>query len=141
MLLGAVFAQSASDVLAVQTGLGSGFVGATLVTLATSLPEVSPTFSAVRIGAYGMAVANILGTNALAIALFFLADLFYYDGLILLALDRSAIILAALGIVVTCLYLWGLLERRDHTILGMGIDSAAVLVLYTGGMVVLYLVR
>ena len=106
-----------------------------------NLPEVSTPFAAVRIGAYRMAVANILGTNALAIALFLLADLFYDDGLILLALDRSAIFLAALGIVVTCLYLWGLLERRNHTILGMGIDSAAVLVLYTGAMVALYLVR
>lgn len=75
------------------------------------------------------------------LALFFVADLFYRDGLIFMALPRSAIFLGALGIVVTCLYLWGLLERRDKTVLGMGIDSIAVLVLYLGGLVVLYFIR
>jgi cation:H+ antiporter len=43
--------------------------------------------------------------------------------------------------VVTCLYLWGLLERRDKTVLGMGIDSAAVLVLYVGGMIIFSFIR
>jgi cation:H+ antiporter len=129
------------DALAVQTGLGSSFVGATLVAFATSLPEVSTTFAAVRFGAYGMAVANILGTNSLEVALFFVADLFYRDGLVFAALNRSALFLGALGIAVTCLYLWGLLERRDKTILGMGVDSAAVLVLYVGGMIIFSFIR
>jgi cation:H+ antiporter len=129
------------DALAVQTGLGSSFVGATLVALTTSLPEVSTTFAAVRLGAYGMAVGNILGTNSLTLALFFVADLFYRDGLIFMALPQSAAFLGALGIAVTCLYLWGLLERRDKTVLGMGIDSVAVLVLYVGGLIVLYIIR
>jgi cation:H+ antiporter len=111
------------------------------VALATSLPEVSTTYAAVRFGAYGMAVANILGTNSLEVALFFVADLFYRDGLIFAVLNRSALFLGALGIVVTCLYLWGLLERRDKTVLGMGIDSAAVLVLYVGGMIIFSFIR
>lgn len=129
------------DALAGQTGLGSSLVGATLVALATSLPEVSTTVTAVRLGAYSMAVANILGTNALEVALFFVADLCYRDGLIFMAVPRSAIFLGALGIVVTCCYLWGFLERRNQTVWGMGLDSAAVLVLYGSGMVVFFLIR
>jgi cation:H+ antiporter len=48
---------------------------------------------------------------------------------------------ALLGIAVTTLFLIGLAERRDRTILRMGIDSAAVLLVYFGGLVILYGLR
>jgi cation:H+ antiporter len=129
------------EALAVQTGLGTSFVGATLIALATSLPEISTTYSAVRTGAYSMAVGNIFGTNCLEVALFPFADVFYREGLIFDELHPSAGYLAALGIVVTAVYLWGILERRDRTILGMGQDSAAVLVIYVAGMAGYYFIR
>lgn len=132
---------STGEAIAEQTGLGSSFVGATLVALATSLPEVSTTYSAVRMGAYSMAVGNIFGTNCLTVALFPLADVCYRDGPIFSVLDPTAAYLALLGIVVTCAYLWGILERRDRTVLGMGQDSAAVLLIYLGGMAVYYFIR
>jgi cation:H+ antiporter len=122
--------------LAEQTGLGQGFVGAVLVALATSLPELSTTWSAIRFGAYSMAIANIVGTNCIEVALILPADLAYRDGAIIDALAPSVSFLAALGIVTTCIYLWGVLERRDRTILGMGVDSALVLVVYVGGIII-----
>ena len=45
---------------------------------------------------------------------------------------------AILGICLTTLFLIGVLERRDRTILRMGYDSAAVLVVYFGGLAILY---
>lgn len=134
---GFVVARS-GEALAEQTGLGQNLVGATLVALATSLPEISTTWTAVRFGAYAMAIANILGTNLIEVALFFPADVFYRAQPIFDALDPSAGFLAALSIVMTSLYVWGVLERRVRTILGMGIDSAAVLVVYTAGLAVLF---
>jgi len=44
----------------------------------------------------------------------------------------------AIGIIVTCLYLWGILERRNRTFLGMGTDSAWDCLVYLGGLVLLY---
>ena len=129
-----------ADAFALQTGIGSGFVGATLVSLATSLPELSTTIGAVRVGAYTMAIANIFGTNSLRVALLLPADLAYRQGRIIDSVDQAAVFLGALGIVVTCLYLWGLLERRNRTVLRMGVDSALVLLVYAGGLVVLYLI-
>lgn len=122
------------EALAEQTGLGSGIIGATLVAFATSLPEISTTYTAVRSAAYAMAVGNIFGTNCLEVALLGFADVFYRDGFIYDTLDPTAGFLAVLGIVLTCVYLWGMLERRDKTILGMGVDSFLVLVLYIGGV-------
>jgi cation:H+ antiporter len=125
-------------VLTEKTGLDQTFVGATLVALATSLPEVSTTWSAVRMGAYTMAVGNIFGTNALELALFLPADILHTGAPILNALDSRAAFLGALGIILTCIYLWGVLERRDRVILGFGIDSALVLLAYGAGLTLLY---
>lgn len=132
---------SVGEALAGQTGLGANFVGFSLVAVSTSLPELSTCTAAVRRGAYAMAVANILGTNCLEVALFFPADIFYRPGPILATADRFSLFAASLGIVVTCIYLWGLLERRDRTFLRMGVDSAAVLVVYIAGTGILYTLR
>ena len=129
------------DALSEQTGLGASFVGVALVAGSTSLPEISTTIGAVRRGNHEMAVSSILGTNCLELALFFVADLLYRDGPILAATDRSALFAATLGMVVTCIFLIGLLERRDRTVLRMGVDSLAVLIAYTSGLFGLYALR
>lgn len=118
------------DALARQTGLGGGFVGFALLATATSLPELSTTIRAVRLGAYSMAFTNIFGSSAFVLALVLLADVLYREGPILAAVDRSAMFAAAAGIVVTAVYVMGLIERRDRQVLRLGLDSAAVLVLY-----------
>lgn len=138
VLIGGFFVAKTGEAIAEQTGIGQNFVGATLVALATSLPEVSTTYSAVRFGAYSMAAANILGTNSLEIALFLPAEIAYRGGPIIDAMAPSDSFLAAMGIVVTGLYLWGILERRDRTIFGMGWDSFAVLIVYFTGLMVYY---
>ncbi|QEG38451.1 sodium:calcium antiporter [Roseimaritima ulvae] len=138
VLVGGFFVAKTGEALAEQTGMGQNFVGATLVALATSLPEVSTTYSAVKFGAYSMAAANILGTNSLEVALFLPAEVAYREGAIFDALDPTTGFLASLGIVVTSLYLWGILERRDKTVLGMGVDSFCVLLVYALGLGIYY---
>ena len=51
----------------------------------------------------------------------------------------SALFAAALGMMVTLIYLWGLLERQDRTVFRMGWDSAAVMLLVMGGSWVMFL--
>jgi cation:H+ antiporter len=121
-----------------QTGLGASFVGVALVRASTSLPELSTALASVRRGNHQMAVSNILGTNCLEVALFFLGDAAYRRGPILAEIDAAAFFAAATGMVVTAIYLLGLLERRDRTILRMGYDSVAVLVAYGAGLAGVY---
>jgi cation:H+ antiporter len=54
---GFVLAQSAGGV-AEQSGLGNSFVGAVLLGLCTSLPEVSTVLAAVKLGRYEMAIGS-----------------------------------------------------------------------------------
>jgi cation:H+ antiporter len=129
------------DALPEQTGLGASFVGVALVASSTSLPELSTALSAVRQGNHEMAVSNILGTNCLEVALFVLADAAYREGPILAATDRSGMLAAAVGMVVTAILLLGLLERRNQTVARMGLDSLAVLVTYGLGLIGLYHLR
>ncbi|HVL67631.1 MAG TPA: hypothetical protein VM364_10245 [Vicinamibacterales bacterium] len=142
VILGAGWALAQTgDALAAQTNLGSSFVGVALVAGSTSLPELSTALAAVRQGNHQMAVSNILGTNCLEVALFLLADVAYRGGPLLGQLEDSAVFAGAVGMIVTCLYLLGLLERRDRTFLRMGYDSVAVLVTYGIGLVGLYFLR
>ena len=84
---------------------------------------------------------RILGTNSLEVTLFFVADLAYRGGPILATADRSAFPAGSMGLVVTCVLLLGLLERRHRTVLGMGVDSLAILVVYATGLTGLYYIR
>ena len=129
------------DAIAQQTNLGANFVGAALVAAATSLPELSTALTAARQGNHEMAVSNILGTNCLEVALFFIGDLFFSRGAILAEMNRSAFVAGTIGLIVTSIFLLGLLERRNRTVLGMGVDSLAVLITYIVGLCGLYYVR
>lgn len=130
-----------SAAIATQTGLGSSFIGATLLAATTSLPELSTTLGAVKLRAYSMAFGNIFGSNAIMLALLFLTDIVHTDGPILAMVDRSAAFAAAVGIAVTGIYLVGLVMRRQVTVFRMGIDSFAVLILYLVSLVGLYVLR
>ena len=138
ILAGGYVLAGTGDAVALQTGIGSTLIGAVLVAIGTSLPEISTTAMAIRLGAHGMAISNIFGSNALCVALLFVGDVAYREGPILAATSGSDLFLTGLGALVTCAYLWGMLERRERTFMGMGIASFVVLLLYFGGLAVLY---
>lgn len=125
------------NVIATQTGLGSGFVGATLLAAATSLPEISTTTTAVREGNVSMAFSNVFGSNSFDLLLLFpvsiLAVQTFGSGL-----PASSIFMAALSAVLTSVYLWSLLEHKDRAVARTGVGSLLVLILYFAGMGVFY---
>jgi cation:H+ antiporter len=137
ILAGGWLSATVADVLVDQTGLPSGFVGATLLAAATSLPEVSTTVSAVRDGDAVLAVSNIFGSNAFDVSLLALVGVMAAG-----AFGRgpwvSPVFAAALGIVLTCVYLAGILGHTRRSVGRVGFDSAAVVVVYLAAMAALY---
>jgi cation:H+ antiporter len=129
------------DALADQTGLGDDFVGAVLVAIATSLPELSTTLGAVRLGAYGMAVSNLFGANILDLGILFVADAVYAGGPVLDQVGDFAMATVLLAILLTGIYIVGMLLRRRRAILRLGMDSMLVAALYFAGLYVLYRLR
>ncbi len=130
-----------SDALAEQTGLGRSFIGATLLAATTSLPEVSTTIMAVRLRAYTMAISNIFGSNLIMIILLLPADILYRPGPVLAETDATAQFAIVSGIVVTVIYVIGLVIRSSRTIRGVGIDSVLVMAIYLATVAVFYSLR
>jgi cation:H+ antiporter len=140
LVAGFVLARS-GDALAHQSGLGEGFFGAVVLGFSTSLPEVSTVLAAVRMRQYAMAVSDVFGTNVFNVTIIVLVDALHPGGPVLLETGRFASFAALLALVLTAIYLGGMIERRDRTVLRMGVDSVAVLLLYAAGVAVLYTLR
>ncbi len=136
-LLLVVFAER----IAMQSGLGTGFVGVTLLAAATSLPELTTSISAVRIGAYTMAISNIFGSNLIMLVLVFPADILFRAGPILQDTSRTVSLALAFGIAVTAIFLSGLIVRRKPRLGTVGLDSALVLVVFLGSLAAYYFAR
>ena len=127
-----------SNEIAEVTGLGTTFVGSTLVALATSLPELVTTIAAIRIGAADMAVGNLLGSNMFNIFTLGLTDAFFTDGRFLAAIDPAFMLLGLLGLLMTVIGLLGNIVRFEKRFLFVEIDSFLLILVYLAGMWLLY---
>ncbi len=127
-----------ASALAEQTGLGASFLGVTLLAWSTSLPEVTTTLAAVRIGAYTMAISNVFGSNLMMVALVFPADLAFYGGPVLDSIDKTTTLALVSGLAVTTIYLAGLLIRSNRRVGPVGVDSALVIVGYVLTVIAFY---
>jgi cation:H+ antiporter len=122
-----------SEAIARRMGMSGAVFGATFLAAATALPQVSTGLEAVKLGDYQMAVSDVLGSNAFLPVLFLLATLLSGQAVLPLA-QKTDIYLSGLGILLTAVYMTGLIARPTRQIARMGIDSLAVLVLYIVGI-------
>jgi len=127
-----------ADVIAEQSGLGSSFIGVAFLAASTSMPELSTTIAAARMGAYTMAISNIFGSNLIMVALILPADIAYRNGPILANADQVAQFSIITGILVTAIYIAGILIHRTPRLFGAGIDSLLVLAVYLFGLLAAY---
>jgi cation:H+ antiporter len=122
------------DAIAEQTGVASALVGFALIGLATSTPELATIVTALRLKRPEMAFGQVLGTNFVNLSLLPLADFFYEGEPVINELGRFEVVSALLGASLVGVFLVGLLEHRDRTVLKMGYDSAVVIVLFAAGL-------
>ena len=138
VLVGGFFCARSADLLAHKTGLGSSFMGVFFLALATSLPELSTSISAMRIRQYDLAFSDIFGTNIFDVLLIVLVDLVYDKELVMNKIEDFSVIGAALGIGLTAIFLAGILMKSRKKIGHLGLDSVLVICLYLGGLYLLY---
>jgi len=130
--------QSANEI-AVLTGLGTTFIGSTLVALTTSLPEAVTTLAAIKIGANDMAIGNLFGSNMFNMFVIGLNDVIFTRGRFLAEIDPSFMLVAAIGILMTGLGLIGNLAKLEKRIWFIEIDALALLLLFFGSLWLLYM--
>ncbi|MFQ5462902.1 MAG: sodium:calcium antiporter [Phycisphaerae bacterium] len=126
--------------------LGETFVGAGFLALATSLPEITTSIAAVRLGNINLALGNIFGSNMFNIFVIPIikgVSLVRGDPLLLTPgrFDTVHVLIAGLmAVMLTAIAVGGLTYKSRHKMLGrfgMGFDSVLIALVYVGGMVLL----
>ncbi len=128
-----VLLEVSGNMLADRWNVKGVIFGATVLALATALPEISSGIAAVRLGDNQLAVADIFGGNSFQVSLFLLADLIAGKPVLPYSGDLNAW-LAGLGIVLTVIYCTGVIVRREGCVLRLGLDSMIVIAVFALGI-------
>jgi len=137
MIAAPVLASSANQI-AEQSGVSSGFIGTSLVAIATSLPELVTTFAAVRLGAFDLAVGNLFGSNAFNMAAFFFVDMAYGHGPLLNMVSDSHAMTALWSILLMSTALMGIIYRVEKRYMLIEPDSFVIILGYCLGLWLLF---
>ena len=138
-LAGGVALERLSESISTRVGLSGVLFGATVLAAATALPEVSTGLQSLKMGDYQLAFSDIFGGNAFLPVLFLPATIISGSAVLPQAHDTD-VYLTALAILLTVVYLWGLLFRPQRQWARLGPDSIAVVALYVLGIVGLIVV-
>ncbi|MFO8034437.1 MAG: hypothetical protein R6U88_04655 [Candidatus Bipolaricaulota bacterium] len=135
IVAGVALTYSAREVAA-GTGTSQSLMGATLVAMATSLPELAVCWEAVRLRAYDLFAGNIFGSNAFNIFTIFFTDLTYGRPM-LGALEEEAwpiVLVGAWGLALAAVALAALGTRAKRRVGRMDLASGLVVVTYLVGL-------
>ena len=132
-LAGGIALERLSESISTRIGLSGVLFGATVLAAATALPEVSTGLQSLKLGDYQLAVSDIFGGNAFLPVLFLPATLISGSAVLPQA-HASDVYLTALAILLTVVYMGGLLFRPQRQWCRLGPDSLAVVVLYAIGI-------
>jgi cation:H+ antiporter len=121
--------EESGQLLAARFGMSGVLFGATILALSTALPEISTGIASAKIKDYEMAVSDIFGGNAFLPVLFLIASAISGDAVLpdLKPIDQY---LTCVGIILTGIYLAGMLLPAKKQVFRMGIDSLVVLIVY-----------
>lgn len=128
-----------ADEIAIITGLGTTFIGTTLVALVTSLPELVTTITAIRLGASDMAIGNLFGSNMFNMFAIGLTDIFYVNGRFLASIDPSLLLVGMVGLIMTGIGLISSLAHIERRIWKFEIDSTLMVIVYFSSLWLLYI--
>lgn len=120
------------------TGVGETFVGAAMLALATSLPELVASLAAVRIGSYDLAVGNLFGSNSFNMLALLLVDVAYTDGPLLGVADQSQAVAGVGAILLMALALAALVHGFETRVARLEPDAVVLLLGYVGALVAVW---
>jgi cation:H+ antiporter len=119
--------------IADHTGIEQTFLGAGLLAITTSLPELVASIASLRIGAYDMAVGNLFGSNVANMSVLLFADIAYTDGPILAAVSPTQAVSAVGAILLMAIAVAAIVGESERTRFRQLEPDAIVLLLAYGG--------
>ena len=126
------------DIIAEKSGLGRLWIGAALIPLATSLPEIASSSSAALINAPDLAIGNIFGSIMFNLLIIAVIDFAHGPGPLFKQLNIGQILTAILGIFLFAIASLSMLIKSSTLIFGVGIDSLFIFIIYFLGMLLIF---
>ncbi len=114
-------------------GLGQSVVGTIFLAISTSLPEVVVSFGAARMGAFDMAVGNVLGSNVFNLAILFPADIGLRGGSLLHYASPTHLVAAAMVLMLSAVAVCSLMIRTKKSFARIGFDVWVMVLIYVVG--------
>jgi cation:H+ antiporter len=122
--------------IADSTGIAQTFLGAALLAVTTSLPELIASIASLRIGAYDMAVGNLFGSNVANMSILVFADLAYTEGPILAAVSQGQVVAAIGAILLMSVAVAAIVGESEQTRLRkLEPDAIVLLTIYAATLV------
>ncbi|HWB26386.1 MAG TPA: hypothetical protein VG738_12955 [Chitinophagaceae bacterium] len=118
-----------SDTIATRLNINGVIFGATFLAFVTSLPEISGGLAFVRAKTYQPIISDIFGGNAFLPVLFIPATIITNKP-VLPALNNADVYLTSSAIIVTAIYVTGMIISPKSKKFGLGYDSWLCLLLY-----------
>jgi len=116
------------------------FVGTLFIGIATTMPELVVTVSALRLGHIDMAIGNLLGSNLFDILILALADIAYTRGPLLSVVSTAHAISAFAAVIMSGIFIVALLYRPETRLRGtIGWVSLSLLMVYLLSSYAVYL--
>ena len=118
--------------------LGHTFVGAFLAAVATSLPELFVSLSALRLGRVNMSVANIFGSNIMNMAFIPLMHLFAFRTAFYVDVSPASLVMLFAAIIMSTLFIFGLLIHSKKSFLFLGWEAVMILLTYLSAVYLVF---
>jgi cation:H+ antiporter len=132
-LVAGVFLEQSGNALANEWGMNGVLFGATILAAASALPEISTGITGVRMSRYTLVYGDMFGGNAFQLTLFLIADLL--AGQPVLPTEGAANAwIGMTGLLMTTIFVVGIILRPRRRHAGLGIDSWVVSFVYVLGL-------
>ena len=135
-----VWLSTLADQISAATGLGRSFVGALLLGVSTSLPEITASLTAVRIGAIDLAIGNVLGSNLFNVTLLAVYDVFDGGANLWAVMSNANALGLIIAMMMTAVVIISLMYRASPKMpFRVSWDGVALIAMYLGAMAALYI--
>jgi cation:H+ antiporter len=130
IVIAALYLPNVADRIGAATGLSDTFIGSSLVAITTSLPEVVVSIAAARMGAFDMAVGNVLGSNLFNVAILGVEDFCYSKGQLLAHASSQHVMSALAAVICSAIAVIGMTFRSEKKHLALTLDSFSIAIIY-----------
>ncbi|MGO4886944.1 sodium:calcium antiporter [Anaerobacillus sp. MEB173] len=126
-----------ADVISEKTAVGGMLIGAMLLAGATSLPEITTSYTSIMLDSPDLAVGNLIGSNMFNLLILAALDLYFRKEQVYDKVWIQHRYTAIIGIALSALILFSLRNAPMYSYLGIGLDTFLMLLIYIAGMALL----